>query len=301
MEIREYDMMTDEARGIRTAVFVVEKDYRPEFDEWDEPGRATRLLAFGNGRAVATCRLYPDLDHADQPGRWVIGRLAVVADERGHGIGKTVLAEAERLAFKVMITTNGTLLPEKGRLLLASPSIHKVNLSLQSFEANSSGEMESYLRGCVDFVKEAAFRGILCEFRLWNQGGLDSRNQEIMTFLHRAFPDPWQESRNGQKLGDRVWLDPGERFDWPKLELEELRQTGFCYGLRDQIGILCDGTVVPCCLDHNGDIPLGNLFEQELREILESPRARAVYEGFSGRKVVEPLCKRCGYATRFQK
>ena len=212
-----------------------------------------------------------------------------------------LLAEAERLAFKVMITTNGTLLPEKGRLLLASPSIHKVNLSLQSFEANSSGEMESYLRGCVDFVKEAAFRGILCEFRLWNQGGLDSRNQEIMTFLHRAFPDPWQESRNGQKLGDRVWLDPGERFDWPELELEELRQTGFCYGLRDQIGILCDGTVVPCCLDHNGDIPLGNLFEQELREILESPRARAVYEGFSGRKVVEPLCKRCGYATRFQK
>ena len=212
-----------------------------------------------------------------------------------------LLAEAERLAFKVMITTNGTLLPEKGRLLLASPSIHKVNLSLQSFEANSSGEMESYLRGCVDFVKEAAFRGILCEFRLWNQGGLDSRNQEILTFLHRAFPDPWQESRNGQKLGDRVWLDPGERFDWPKLELEELRQTGFCYGLRDQIGILCDGTVVPCCLDHNGDIPLGNLFEQELREILESPRARAVYEGFSSRKVVEPLCKRCGYATRFQK
>ena len=212
-----------------------------------------------------------------------------------------LLAEAERLAFKVMITTNGTLLPEKGGLLLASPSVHKVNLSLQSFEANSSGEMESYLRGCVDFVKEAAFRGILCEFRLWNQGGLDSRNQEILTFLHRAFPDPWQESRNGQKLGDRVWLDPGDLFDWPELELEEVRQTGFCYGLRDQIGILCDGTVVPCCLDHNGDIPLGNLFEQELREILESPRARAVYEGFSGRKVVEPLCKRCGYATRFQK
>lgn len=212
-----------------------------------------------------------------------------------------LLAEAERLAFKVMITTNGTLLPEKGSLLLASPSVHKVNLSLQSFEANSSGEMESYLRGCADFVKEAAFRGILCEFRLWNQGGLDSRNQEILTFLHRAFPDPWQESRNGQKLGDRVWLDPGDLFDWPELELEEVRQTGFCYGLRDQIGILCDGTVVPCCLDHNGDIPLGNLFEQELREILESPRARAVYEGFSGRKVVEPLCKRCGYATRFQK
>ena len=212
-----------------------------------------------------------------------------------------LLAEAERFTFKVMITTNGTLLPEKGRLLLTSPSIHKVNLSLQSFEANSSGEMEDYLRGCVAFVKEAAACGILCEFRLWNQGGLDSRNQEILAFLHQAFPGPWQKSRNGQKLGERVWLDPGERFDWPELALEEVRQTGFCYGLRDQIGILCDGTVVPCCLDHDGDIPLGNLFEQELREILDSPRARAIYEGFSGRKVVEPLCRRCGYATRFQK
>ena len=211
------------------------------------------------------------------------------------------LDESERLAFKVMITTNGTLLPKKGKLLLDAPAVHKVNLSLQSYEANTSGELESYLRGCTDFVKEAASRGILCEFRLWNQGGLNSRNQEILAFLHRAFREPWRESRNGQKLAQRVWLDPGERFDWPDLELNKVQETGFCYGLRDQIGVLCDGTVVPCCLDHEGDIPLGNLFRQELRDILESPRARAIYEGFSARKVVEPLCKRCGYATRFQK
>lgn len=211
------------------------------------------------------------------------------------------LDESERLAFKVMITTNGTLLPKKGKLLLDAPAVHKVNLSLQSYEANTSGELESYLRGCTDFVKEAASRGILCEFRLWNQGGLNARNQEILAFLHRAFREPWRESRNGQKLAQRVWLDPGERFDWPDLELNKVQETGFCYGLRDQIGVLCDGTVVPCCLDHEGDIPLGNLFQQELRDILESPRARAIYEGFSARKVVEPLCKRCGYATRFQK
>ncbi len=212
-----------------------------------------------------------------------------------------LMAEAEQLGFKVMITTNATLLPEKGGILLASPALHKVNLSLQSFEANNSGEMESYLRGCVDFVKEASARGILCEFRLWNRGGLDSRNQEILSCLHRAFPGTWEESRNGKRLADRVWLDPGERFDWPELGQEELRDTGFCYGLRDQIGVLCNGTVVPCCLDHEGDIPLGNLFEQELKEILDSPRSRAIYDGFSGRKVVEPLCRRCGYATRFQK
>ncbi len=213
---------------------------------------------------------------------------------------ETLLAEAEGLSYKVMITTNGTLLPARGQILLDSAAVHKVNLSLQSFEANSVGELQSYLRGCVDFVRQASAKGILCEFRLWNHGGLDARNAEILQFLHKAFPDPWTESRNGQKLAECVWLDPGERFDWPELELDELRSSGFCYGLRDQIGVLSDGTVVPCCLDHDGDIPLGNLFSHDLDEILQSPRARAIYEGFSGRKLVEPLCRRCGYAKRFQ-
>lgn len=96
MEIREYNAATAEARAIRTTVFVMEKHYRPEFDEWDEPGRATHLLAFDGGRAVATCRFFPDPGHPDEPGRWVIARLAVVAGERGHGIGKALLTEAER-------------------------------------------------------------------------------------------------------------------------------------------------------------------------------------------------------------
>ena len=95
MEIREYDRATDEARAIRTAVFVVEKDYRPEFDEWDEPGQATHLLTFEGDHAIATCRFFPDPDHPDQLGRWVIARLAVSADKRGHGVGKALLSEAE--------------------------------------------------------------------------------------------------------------------------------------------------------------------------------------------------------------
>ncbi len=214
---------------------------------------------------------------------------------------RELLEIAEDLGFRVMITTNGTLLRERGELLLASDAVHKVNLSLQSFEANEAGDLRDYVLCCADFAMIAAERGILCEFRLWNQGGLETRNREILSLLEERFPKPWSESRNGKKLAERVWLEPGERFDWPDLELDELRETGFCYGLRDQIGVLCDGTVVPCCLDHEGDIPLGNLFKQELDEILNSPRARAMYEGFSRRIVVEPLCRRCGYAKRFQK
>ena len=75
----------------------------------------------------------------------------------------------------------------------------------------------------------------------------------------------------------------------------------FCYGLKDQIGVLCDGTVIPCCLDHEGDIALGNLFRQELGEILDSQRAKAMYEGFCRGQATEELCRKCGYARRFGK
>ena len=83
------------------------------------------------------------------------------------------------------------------------------------------------------------------------------------------------------------------------MESENERENVFCHGLRDQLGILCDGTVVPCCLDSDGNIPLGNIFTEELDTILQKPRAQAVYNGFSSRKAAEELCRKCGYAKRF--
>lgn len=210
-----------------------------------------------------------------------------------------LLRIAGELGFACMITTNGTLLPERGELLLAAERLRKVSISLQSFEANPGGELEGYLSGCLTFARKAAEKGVFCELRLWNRGGLETLNPAIRERLEACFPLPWEKSRNGWKLAERIWLDPGERFDWPGLDAPDRGERCFCYGLRNQIGVLCDGTVVPCCLDHEGDIPLGNLFTQELEEILASPRARAIYEGFSQRRAVEELCRRCGYRTRF--
>lgn len=208
---------------------------------------------------------------------------------------------ADELRFKVMLTTNGTLLPERQELLLSAPALHKVNISLQSFEANDGGRLEDYLAGCTAFAAAAAKAGKLCEFRLWNRGGWESMNPEIRANLAKSFPEPWQKSRNGFRLAERIWLEPGERFDWPDLTLPSLGERCFCYGLRDQIGVLCDGTVVPCCLDREGAIPLGNLFTQGLEDIMSTERARAIYDGFSRRQAVEPLCQSCGYARRFSK
>ena len=107
-------------------------------------------------------------------------------------------------------------------------------------------------------------------------------------------------SRLPQWEGDRIFLEPGDKFDWPDLSAPEYPAPYFCYGLRDQLGILWDGTVVPCCLDHEGDLALGNLFEEDLDAILASPRAKAIYDGFSKKQAAEALCRRCGYAARFQ-
>ena len=210
-----------------------------------------------------------------------------------------ILERGGELGFKIIITTNGTLLPRRGELLLSTPAVHKVNISLQSFEANPAGELENYVSSCAAFAKAAGEAGKLCVLRLWNQGGLESLNGEIESLLPGSFPKPWTESRGSLRLADRVYLEPGERFDWPDMEARDRGESCFCYGLRDQVDVLWDGTVVPCCLDHQGDIPLGNLFRQELPEIMSTERARNIYSGFSQRRAVEPLCRRCGYARRF--
>ena len=218
-----------------------------------------------------------------------------------HPLLGRFLALAGEAGFRVILTTNGTLLPQRQDLLLTSPALHKVNVSLHAFEANDLAvPFEAYLRGCTDFGRAAEGR-VLVTYRLWNGGGADRRNGEILAALERAFPRPWVEERRGVRLGERVYLEYGEKFDWPDLAAPDGSGRVFCYGLRDQLGVLCDGTVVPCCLDHEGDLALGNLFEQELPEILDSPRTRAIYEGFSRRQAAEPLCRRCGYAMRFQK
>ena len=205
--------------------------------------------------------------------------------------------------MKICITTNGTLLQKRSDELLAAESLHKISVSLHSFEGNDGADEQelSYLTQVWDFAEKAAKKGVIVALRLWNDGGADERNGEILDFLRARTGNDWPEMRNGSFfLRDHLYLERAGKFDWPDLSANE-SGAQFCYGLRDQLGVLVDGTVVPCCLDHEGDIPLGNLFTQPLDEILNSPRACALREGFSRRKPAEELCRRCGFAARFNK
>ncbi len=211
-----------------------------------------------------------------------------------------LLTLAGEAGFRVIVTTNGTLLPQRQALLLSSPALHKVNVSLHAFEANDLNvPFPEYLAGCLAFGRAAEGKKLV-SFRLWNNGGQDAKNDEILSALHTCFPGQWVQERRGIRIGDRVYLEHGDKFDWPDLAAQDGGDRVFCYGLRDQIGVLCDGTVVPCCLDHEGDIPLGNLFQQDMAEILASPRAKAICDGFAQGKAAEALCRKCGYARRFQ-
>ena len=215
------------------------------------------------------------------------------------------LALAGERGFRVILTTNGTLLPRWEAALLSAPALHKLNLSLHSFEANVGGSLEDYVNQCAGFAAKAAAQGVLVNFRLWNgdsaaRTGWNAENVRILELLTRRFPQPWTPSRTGERLADRVYLDRAEIFDWPDPEAELENERHSCYGLRDQIGVLWDGTVVPCCLDHEGDLALGNLLTEDLGDILEKPRTQAILAGFRRGEAVEALCRRCGYANRFR-
>ena len=90
-------------------------------------------------------------------------------------------------------------------------------------------------------------------------------------------------------------------FNWPDINIDIISERGTCLGLKKQIAILVDGTIVPCCLDNEGNINLGNIFRDNFNDVINSKRSRNIINGFNNNKIVEDLCKRCGYRTRFNK
>lgn len=205
---------------------------------------------------------------------------------------------ARSLGFQSAITTNGTLLPGRGQALIDA-GVYKVNISVHSFEEGAEKDYVNYIQGCLNFAARASQAGTLVVLRLWNNGCDEGRNDRTIAMLREAFPEPWVENPRGIKVANRVYLEHADRFAWPDREAEDQGDSVFCYGLRDHFGILSDGRVVPCCLDREGVITLGNIFEEEIEAVLENPRAKAMLQGFSCRKATEELCRKCGYARRF--
>lgn len=233
--------------------------------------------------------------------------LHVMGEPLLHRLLDRFLAVAEEYGFRVCITTNGTLLRERGKILLAhSRVIHKVSVSLHSMEGNGREAEEAYLDDVCSFAEQAAAPGCYTVLRLWNldadgRHGENAENERIESYLRARFGNEWIARWNGYRLKERIFLEYAGIFTWPTESNAEDEEDGYCHGLLDQIAILADGSVVPCCLDSEGEIVLGNLYGQTLSEILASDRAERIRAGFRNGRMVEPLCKKCTYARRFDK
>ena len=214
--------------------------------------------------------------------------------------------------FKVNLTTNGTLIRKVGELLLKKPAVRQINFSLHSFDGNENQiSKEEYLETILTFSHRAMLESkIIISLRLWN---LDEalvttdqriRNIEILHEIEEKFKLPYKiegalSENKALKIGEGVYLNQDYEFKWPDLQAEEGTTTGSCYGLRQQIAILVDGTVVPCCLDGEGIINLGNIKEQKFLEIINGTRTEKIRLGFCNHHITEELCRKCGYRKRF--
>jgi len=210
--------------------------------------------------------------------------------------------------MQVNLTSNGTMLGRCRESLLRSPALRQLNISLHSC-ADSEAGSASYLDEVLAFIQAAATTSLLVNLRLWNLdatagAAVHSRNGTILRRLEHYFAlsSPVAERMTpgqGVALAPGVFLSQDVAFVWPHHQRGELGSRGRCRGLRDHVGILVDGTVVPCCLDAAGDIPLGNIHQQPLAEILATPRTLAMRDGLARGELVEPLCRRCNYRQRF--
>lgn len=208
-----------------------------------------------------------------------------------HPLLPQFITMAREKGFKTVLTSNGTLLHRAMNLLDTLP--HKVQLSLHSHESNARGELSSYMEEVMNFATQAAAKGTCVVLRLWNQGGMDKENELVMDYIAEYVPRPWKERPDGFRLCDNLYLEFDRKFEWPSANASSAKREVFCKALLKQIGVLSDGSLVPCCLDHNGDVVLGNLFHQSLEEILSSPRAQAMIEGFQHHTATEALCQNC--------
>lgn len=228
--------------------------------------------------------------------------LHVLGEPLLHDELDNLLSLTEEYGLNVNITTNGYLIKEKQDILLNHHNIKKINFSLHSVEDVNHKEIseQEYMNNILNFAKLAVQNNTTIIYRLWDT---NLKENSIMNILKEQYPDfefkHEVSPQNGLKLDYRIFLHQANIFNWPVQSNKELQDDGYCLGLKSHIAILSNGTVVPCCLDSEGQINLGNIFTQTLDEILADKLAKSIKEGFQKHQAIHPLCKKCSYRERF--
>jgi radical SAM protein with 4Fe4S-binding SPASM domain len=239
--------------------------------------------------------------------------LHLMGEPLAHPQFLEILKICEEEKAIIHLTTNGTLLSKFNfDVFFESKTIRQINFSIHSYKDNfPNHDIKPYLYDILLFSKLALKLKpeLYINYRLWNlqkNNQMVSENQDIIDHVCEFFQVPINEridvsSKKSKNITGRLYFHFDSRFQWPNLNNPEYGEHGFCHALSQQLGIHADGTVVPCCLDKEAKIPLGNVLHQNFEDILESERLMKIKNGFKNHLLTEELCKKCSFIQRFDK
>lgn len=233
--------------------------------------------------------------------------LHLMGEPLAHPKIKEILKICDLENIKVMITTNGLLIKRYQNLLLEVNCIRQINFSLQSYKDNfPQKDIRQYLHPILGFslMAHKVKPEMYINYRLWNYDIDQGENEEIYQEIEKFYSIEIKRKVDvgnikSKKIWNRVYLHFDSRFEWPSLDLPYLGDKGRCHGMTSHIGIHANGNIVPCCLDKESVINLGNIYESDFKSIIESKRAVEMTKGFESGKLVEKLCQHCSFISRF--
>ena len=220
-----------------------------------------------------------------------------------HNKLEDILKILEKYNLKANITTNGTLIKEKLEILKKSKAVRQINFSIHSITQNEMLKNQ-YLYNIFESVEQ--LKDVIISYRLWNLQSIKENNinREIIKTIESYYNiENLKEQlikNDFIKLKENLFINQDIEFTWPDINNNPIIEKGRCLALKEQLAILVDGTVVPCCLDNNGDIPLGNILEETMENILKKPECIVIKKNFENGIITCKLCKTCGFLKRLE-
>lgn len=228
--------------------------------------------------------------------------LHVLGEPLLHPELDQLLTIANNYGLTVNLTTNGYAIKQAEDILLKHNHLRKINFSLHAIEDQNhlTLSLKDYLHNICSFTQKMLAKDTTTIiYRLWNT---NKDYHQVLDYLQNKYPEvnlvKEKSPQNGHRLAYRLFLNQDHEFVWPINSCAK-EQNGYCLGLIKQLAILVDGTVVPCCLDSEGIINLGNIHQQSLLTILNSPKAQNIRQGFMNNQAIEKLCQTCSFKDRF--
>ncbi len=215
--------------------------------------------------------------------------LHVLGEPLMHKDINSFIDYANNNGLLVNITTNGYLINK----IKDNNNIHRLNISLHSFNNKYKIDIEDYLNNIfnvIDNIKDNTFVSL----RLWVNG---KNTNTILKYINSHYHTDISDLKDNTKtkISNNLIIDTFHEFIWPNLNNNYYSEVGKCMGLINHIGILSDGTIIPCCLDSIGIINLGNIYSSNIDDIYNNKRVKEIIKGFKNNYKCEELCKHCSF------